>query len=157
MATHNLGICYNDGSYGYQQDYAKALELYHRAAELGFAKAYNNIGNAYDNGEGVEVDKEKAMYYYELSAIGGNAKARHNLGYMEANTGNVERAVRHLMIATRDGQSESLNSIKRLYTNGHAPKKNYTKALQAYQEYLLEIKSEQRDKAAAAHAKYRYY
>ena len=31
------------------------------------------------------------------------------------------------------------------------------KALQSYQTYLEEIKSDQRDKAAAADEKYRYY
>ena len=41
--------------------------------------------------------------------------------------------------------------------NGHATKDDYTKALRAYQAYLVEIKSTQRDKAAAASANYRYY
>lgn len=34
---------------------------------------------------------------------------------------------------------------------------DYKKALQSYQEYLSEIKSPQRDKAAAARENYRYY
>ena len=40
IAINNLGICYTNG---YPQDYSKALELWHRAAELGFTLAYNNI------------------------------------------------------------------------------------------------------------------
>ena len=39
---------------------------------------------------------------------------------------------------------------------GHATKDDYAKALRAYQAYLAEIKSDQRDKAAAASADYRY-
>ena len=44
-----------------------------------------------------------------------------------------------------------------MYTNGKATKEDYTTALRAYQEYLGEIKSVQRDKAAAASERYRYY
>jgi len=44
-----------------------------------------------------------------------------------------------------------------MYLIGYATKDDYTKALQSYQEYLGEIKSCQRDKAAAAHERYRYY
>ena len=47
--------------------------------------------------------------------------------------------------------------IQKLYTNGHAMKDDYTKALRAYQAYLAEIKSTQRDKAASARADCRYY
>ena len=47
--------------------------------------------------------------------------------------------------------------IQQLYKLGHATKDDYSKALQAYQKYLDEIRSEQRDKAAAANDKYKYY
>ena len=55
------------------------------------------------------------------------------------------------------GYSKSMERIKELYSNGHATKDSYTEALQSYQEYLGEIKSVQRDKAAAFSEKYRYY
>ena len=61
-AMHNLGVYYSDGTDGYPQDNVKALELWHRAAELGNAYAYASIGYAYDNGDGVEVDKKKANH-----------------------------------------------------------------------------------------------
>ena len=54
IAIFNLGNYYQDGRFGYTQDCRKALELYHRAAELGDAFAYASIGYAYNNGEGVE-------------------------------------------------------------------------------------------------------
>ena len=73
---------------GYPQDYTKALELYHRAAKLGHAKAYTSIGNAYHYGRGVEVDKKKAVHYSELAAIAGNLEARGNLGIHEGQAGN---------------------------------------------------------------------
>lgn len=75
---------------------------------------------------------------------------------MEAKAGNVDRTVKHHMIAVRGGYNRSLKVIQELYTKGHAAKEDYTMALQAYQEYLGEIKSDQRDKAIAADEKYYY-
>ena len=157
MAIINTGCYYDKGTNGYPQDYDKSLELFHRAAELGHAGAYANIGWAYDNGEGVEVDEKKAKHYYELAAMGGDVNARHNLGINEIKAGDMDRALRHFMIAIRSGNPKSLEVFKLMYSKGHATKEDYTKALQSYQEYLSEIKSAQRDKAAAAHDEYRYY
>jgi len=156
-AIFNGGCYYSEGLNGFPQDYAKALELLHQAGELGQATAYNIIGYAYSNGQGVEVDEKKAEYYYQLAAIGGCTQARHNLGIREDNVGNFDRALRHYMIAVRNGFNESLKEIKDLYSNGFASKDNYMKALQLYQEYLGEIKSDKRDKAAAAHESCQYY
>jgi len=157
LAIYNHGNYCRDGKCGYSQDYKKALELWHRAAELGYAVAYNNIGYAYYNGKGVKVDKEKAGYYYELSAMGGNVRARYNLGAKEEEQGNKDRALKHHMVAARSGLSESVKKIQMLYSDGHVTKDDYMKALRLYQEYLSEIKSVQRDKAAAYSDRFRYY
>jgi len=158
IAMYNVGCDYRDGSTGHPQDYTKALELFYRSGELGCAIAYLNIGYAYNHGKGVKVDKKKAIHYYELAAMGGNVSARYNLGLEEQDAGNMNRALKHHTIAARNGLSESLEVIKELYTNGHATKDDYTKALRLYQAYLSEIKSDQRDKAAAFDSDdYRYY
>jgi len=157
QATYNLGMYYSEGLHGYPQDYSKALEFWHRAAKFGHAASYNSIGTSYIYGEGVEVDKKKAGHYYELAAMGGSVTARLNLGNNEASAGNMDRAVKHYMIAARGGYANSLNNIKVLYSAGHATKENYTQALRAYQEYLDEIKSPQRNEAAAFDAHNRYY
>ena len=157
IAIYNMGCYYRDGTNGYTQDYTKALELFHRAADLGFAGAYNSIGYAYNSGEGVDVDKKKARHYYELAAIGGDPIARYNLGEMDEEAGNMERALRHFMIAVRGGYSKSLNMIQKLWKNGFASKEDTTEALQLHQTYLNEIKSDQRDKAAKRCRCNRYY
>jgi len=156
-AIGKQGYHYAEGISGFPQDMDKALELYHRAGELGLSKAYGSIGDAYYSGRGVEVDKKKAMYYYELAAMKGSVFARSNLGIIEHRSGNMDRALRHYMIAVMAGDSDSLKYIKELYSDGHATKEDYTKALQSYQEYLVEIKSVQRDEAAAFSDRYRYY
>jgi len=157
MAICNHGNYYRDGMNGFAQNHTKALELWHRAAKLGCAGAYCSIGYAYECGHGVEVDKKKALHYYEQAAMRGDESARHYLGYKEGMAGNFDRAVKHYIVAVRSGQNESLEAIKLLYSNGYATKDDYTKALQAYQVYLGDIKSNQRDRAASADERNRYY
>ena len=157
IAINTIGCNYRDGRYGFTQDYKKALEFYHRSAELGYARAYVTIGFAYHYGEGAEVDKKKANHYYELAAMAGDAGARYSLGVLEGQKGNMDRALKHHIIAVRGGDTGSLKRIKDLYSDGIATKGVYTKALQLYQTYLGEIKSSQRDEAAAAYEDYRYY
>ena len=157
-AVHNLGSCYSDGRYGLPQDYNKALELWHQAGELGSAPSYYNIGVAYHVGNGVERDEKKAHHYYELAAMEGHVVARHNLGCAEGRAENMDRALKHLMIATEFGYTVSLDLIKQMFMNGDATKDDYEKALQAYQACLSEIKSPQRDEAATAFDEdYKYY
>ena len=156
-AIYNLGCWYYDGMYGLPQDRAKALELFHRAGELGYAPSYHNIGNAYYNGDGVERDEKKANHYYELAAIGGDADARHSLGFSERDAGNHDRALKHFMISAGGGEKESLDMIQKMFKHGEATKEDYTQALRAYQAYLDEIKSVQRNEAAAFDENYKYY
>ena len=89
--------------------------------------------------------------------MGGVIEARHNLGVFEAYAGKMERALKHYMIAAGSGDTESLEMIKQMFMNGQATKDNYAKALQVYQAYLVEIKSPQRDEAAASYENYKYY
>ena len=156
-AMYILGCCYSNGSFGMPQNHDKALELWHQAGELGNADAYCNIGYAYHNGRGVERDDKKANHYYELAAMMGHEMARHSLGNAEWRAGNWDRAIKHYMTAAGDGYNDSIKSIQHLYQHGHATKEDYSKALRAYQSYLDEVRSEQRDKAAAYSDKYKFY
>ena len=141
-AIHNQGLNYLTGRYGLQKDYTEAFGLLVQAVELGCAEAYNSIGTTFYDGKGVDMDAKKAKYYYDLAAIGGDVTARHNLGNAENNACNVNRALKHYMIAAGSGQSDSVKAIRELYSNGLATKDDYTKALRAYQAHLNEIKSE---------------
>ena len=157
-AIFNYGCYYYDGLCGLPQNYEKAFELWHRSGELGNVSAYYCIGYAYDRGVGVGHDMTKAKHYYELAAIGGDEYARYNLGWLEEDAGNMSRELKHLMIAAGCGHDLPLKKIRELYMNGHATKDDYAKALQSYQRYVDEIKSAQRDEAAAYDSEnYRYY
>ena len=174
QAMCELGCCYSKGKHGLPQDDTKAIDLWHQAGELGCATAYNNVGIAYDNGEGVKMNKKKARHYYELAAMRGDVGARHNLGILENKFGNIdtaikhfliavglggnmERALKHFMIAAEYGCDKSLVQIKQFFMTGYATKDDYEKALRAYQAYLAEIKSDDRDKAAAFSEDFKYY
>jgi len=157
ISMSDFGGFYAQGLHGLPQNYAKAFELWHRAEELGNMAAYNNLGVTYGAGRGVEVDEKKEKHYFELAAMSGSVMARHNLGVDEMQTGNMDRALKHWIIAVEGGFKRSVGSIKRLYSNGHATKDDYANALQAYQAHLNEIKSLQRDEAAAYNADWNYY
>ena len=75
--------------------------------------------------------------------------ARHNLANFEGRAGNTEKAVKHYLIAVSFGDEISLNKIKEMFRYGAVTKDDYTKALRTYQAFLDEIRSEQRDQAAA--------
>ena len=87
----------------------------------------------------------------------GHVETNTSLGAQEAMAGNMDRALKHFMIAVKGGDSNSLNLIKEMCLHGYATKDDHTKALQSYQTYLGEIKSAPRDEAAAADEGHRYY
>ena len=152
-AYSQLAGCYGGGLMGLPQDYAKANELFLKAGELGCAAAYYNLGINYLNGDGVDVDKKKVKYFFELAAMGGHVNARYNLGYMEGQAGNMDRCLKHLIIAAKFGHRASLDKIKDMFAARLATKDDYEQSLRAYHERQLEIKSEARDKAAANRAR----
>ena len=148
-AFNQMAGLYRMGFMGMPQDFANANELYLRAGELGCHEAYYNLGCSYDNGEGVDIDKEKTKHYWELAAMNGNVLARHNLACLERDAGNVDRAKKHLLLAANAGFKPSLDNVKKLFMHGIVTKDEYANTLRACQRACDEMKSDQRDKAAA--------
>ena len=149
-AINQLASRYYRGDKGFLQDYEKANELWLRAGELGCGKSYHNVANSYCYGEGAENDMKKAKHYYKLAAMGGNVDARYNLAGIEGNAGNINRAMRHFIIAAGAGDDGSLVEIRKGYMKGHVTKNDFEKALRAHKAANDEVKSDQRDAAAAA-------
>ena len=48
------------------------------------------------------------LHHSRLAAIGGHEGARHMLGVMEVKNDNVDRAMKHFLIAARAGEDKSL-------------------------------------------------
>uniref|UniRef100_U9T883 HCP-like protein n=1 Tax=Rhizophagus irregularis (strain DAOM 181602 / DAOM 197198 / MUCL 43194) TaxID=747089 RepID=U9T883_RHIID len=77
-AQFQLGLFYD---HGFDEiDKKKAFEFYTIAAEKNHDRAQNNLGNLYENGEGVEKDFNKAFYWFKKAAENGNEVAIYNLG-----------------------------------------------------------------------------
>lgn len=65
---------------GIPQDYSKAVEWLHKAAEQGNTNAQGLLGAIYAEGKGVPQDYRKATQWFRESAEHGNAIAQGQLG-----------------------------------------------------------------------------
>jgi TPR repeat protein len=66
-----LADSYYHGLNGFQQDHARAMELFARAANLGFSKAHNRLGSIYYEGG----DMKKKKFHFEAAAMAGHEGA----------------------------------------------------------------------------------
>ena len=143
-ASMNMLANYHEhGRRNIQQDQTKAVELYARAAELGFSKAHYSLGMHYKK----MGDLKKAKFYLEAAAMAGHDGARHNLGTMEANSGNLERAAKHWTIAASAGHYNAMYTLLDLFKNGQqggVSRESINTTLAAYNKSCAEMRSESR-------------
>ena len=132
-------ICKKDG------DHDGAFEYWTKAAELGDVEAHCRLGYMYMNEEGVEKDEEMKVYHLEKAAIGGHPIARHVLALTEEKNGNMERAVKHYIIAAKVGYELSMKTLWKHYSLGNITKEDLDATLRSHQTAIDEMKSEQRD------------
>ena len=102
------------------------------------------------NGRGVEKDEEKAVYYYEKAAIGGHPYARQNLACHEWDNGNIERSVKHSIIAANLGHEKAMKLLWKYYSAGIITKEDLDATLRAHQASIDATRSAQRDAAEAS-------
>jgi TPR repeat protein len=132
---------YRHGTNSLQQDHAKAMELYVRAANLGYKKAQNNLGGIYHDGGNLK----KAKFHYEAAAMAGHKGSRFNLGILEAQSRNIERAVKHLTIAASAGHYTAMNHLRINFEKGCVSRELIDSTLTAYNNSCAEMRSEARD------------
>jgi TPR repeat protein len=136
-----LGDHYCDGLGGLQQDQAKAMELYTRAAELGYNKAHNELAVHYAKGG----DLKKAKFHFEAAAMAGHEVARNTLGYMEVTSGNIDQAVKHWTIAASAGHCDAMHQLRILFEKGYVSRESIETTLTDYNNSCAEMRSEARD------------
>jgi TPR repeat protein len=136
LATH-----YHLGRAGFQQDHTKAIELYAKAADLGYSQAHYCLGNIYKDGG----DLKKAKSHYEAAAMAGHEVARCIVGVMEDNSGNAERAIKHWVIAASAGESYAMHNLKICFEKGLVSSKSINLTLAAYNNSCVERRSEASD------------
>ena len=80
----------NQGVDAYEAgNYAKAVELYRKAAEMGLREAQANLASCYKDGNGVPKDMAKAVEWYRKAAAQGNAEAQKWLAYLKEKEKNL--------------------------------------------------------------------
>jgi TPR repeat protein len=136
-----LGNHYHHGLRGFQQDHAKAIELYTRAADLGNSEAHFSLGGIYRAGGNLK----KAKFHYEAAAMAGNEMARSNLGGLEANSGNMERAIKHWKIAASAGYYIAMHELRTSFDQGVVCRESIDSTLEAYNNSCAEVRSAARD------------
>ena len=139
-AIYLLGSYYSHGHLGLQQDQEKALELWTQAAKLGSSQAHFHLGNVY---KGVDLKKEK--FHYDAAAMAGNDVARNNLGSIEGNSGNMDRAMKHWIIAASAGNYHAMQTLRRIFEEGIGSRDVIDSTLTAYNNSCAEMSSEARD------------
>ena len=76
---------FEDGEAAYQRgDYAAAVQILRPLAEQGNARAQNNLGVMYGDGQGVSQDYVEARRWYLKAAANDDPKAEFNLGLLYA-------------------------------------------------------------------------
>ena len=84
VAQYNLGINFEQGSCGLQQDYVEAAKWFLKSADSGFADAQFCIGKCYMLGRGVEQNEELGLVWFERAAAQNEPSAINQLAYAYA-------------------------------------------------------------------------
>jgi len=110
-----LGKLYEKGI-GTNQDFGKALELYRKSADLGFADALNDLGFLYYQGAtGLPRDQAKGIELFLKAADMRHPQAMYNVasliddGVIKGKTPND--AARYLYAALRSGVKDVLDQL----------------------------------------------
>ncbi len=128
-------------------NYISAFEWYTKAAKFGHADAHLNLASMYCLGHGVEKDKGKEFHHLEEAAIGGHPEARYFLEKKELDNGNIDRAVKHWIIAATQGEDESIQTLMLAFKDGFISKEVLAATLRAHHAAVDATKSPQREAA----------
>ena len=105
-----------------RKEYTKAVEYYRKAADMGYAMAYYDLGYCYANGLGVERDVVEAFKLYRIAAELGSEYAQYAVGFCYANADGVEcdyaEAVKWYRRAAEQGLAIAEYALGYSYTNG---------------------------------------
>jgi uncharacterized protein len=117
-AQNELGIRYRLGN-DVEKDPAKAVPWFLKAAKLGYAKAYFNLGTAYYNGDGVATNDLNYCAWFIFSADAGDERGKEALA----------RTTQELSTAQMN-RCESIAAT--VYLTGELIKQDYAKAVKWY-------------------------
>jgi len=152
-AVFHLAQSYNYGLRGQPKDERKALELYHRAADLGCVEAISQLGFVFLRGSlgnfNVSIDKKKGWALLEDAAKKGSIDARYNLGTNEYERDNYDDALRHFKLAAEAGDEGAVKPLWMYFSKGKLSKADLENTLRAHKDAIDEMNSEDRERLAA--------
>ena len=116
-----MGLCHYNGN-GVAPSKETAVELWHKAADLGLDKAQYALGLCYYMGDGTQQSCEAAAEWYRKAAEQGVVKAQYALGGCYYNGEGVEQsyeyAVKWYSKAAEQGNAMAQYNLGRCYYNG---------------------------------------
>jgi len=146
----NLWKMYRDGKKGLARDEAKALELLHRATDLGSTHALGNLGWALLYGElGLTKDVVKGWAYVEDAAKKGSVASRFILGGIEKHYQRHDLAIRHYKLAAAAGDKDATKPLWNYFSSDKLTKAELEEILRAHHEACDEMNSEERGRYEA--------
>lgn len=128
---------------GVEQDYAKAVMWYRKAAEAGHAGSMYFLGIMYEYGYGVTQDYAEAVKWYRKAAEAGHAFGMHELGTMYERGNGVtqdyaeaekwfRKAVKWFRKAAEDGDVDGMFLLGWMYEYGEGIPQDKQKAKEYY-------------------------
>ena len=119
-----------------QGKYAEAQRLNRKAADQGNPVAQYNLGDIYDNGQGVPKDSAEAFRWFHQAADQGHAEAQAILGRMYANGEGVDKdpvaAVKWSLRAAEQGQIYAQCNLANAYAEGKGVLQDRSEAIKWY-------------------------
>jgi TPR repeat protein len=132
---HQKGLAYYKSK---PPDHVNAAVWYRRAAELGHARAQNDLGWLLQNGWGAPRDDVQAVHWYRQAATQGYAIAQTNIGWMYQNGRGVPRdyaqAVKWYRLAVAQGEPTAADNLGILYRDGTGIQRDYAEALALFRK-----------------------
>jgi Sel1 repeat len=133
-----LGVQYAQGVDGVAADGPLAARLFQRACDLGHAGGCNNLGLAFQSGQGVPQDYERSMEYFGRACSAGFAEGCNNQGALyEHGQGvpvNLGDAQRLYTQACRHGSGLGCSNLGVLYAQGRGVPANPAEAARLFRE-----------------------
>jgi serine/threonine protein kinase len=122
-----------------RQEYPLAVAWYSNAADQGFARAQNELGQCYLRGQGVAQDPKKAAELFRKSAEQDNALGEHQLGVMYLRGwGGLPRDYAQALEWFRKSADQNLPigqfSLGNMYFNGWGLPQDYGQALRWFRK-----------------------
>lgn len=139
QAQFNLALdCCIKNADATQEDYAKAVEWFRKAAEQGHGMAQAYLGSCYANGYGVLCDYAEAVKWFRKAADQQQVTAQNALGYCYANGHGVPQdsieAIKWYRLAAEQNDAQGQYNLGYSYYHGQGIAQDYTTAVKWLQK-----------------------